>query len=113
MDGCIERLTELQGRLDRFDTPQATDEVRWFERRGRGFALHITPLEVSEVFNQFRETVDAAWVFTSATLAVRGDFSHFTDQMGLADAHDPAIGFAIRLCQQCGDVVTGEVPRAA
>ena len=86
MDGCIERLGELQGRLDRFDTPQTTDEVRWFEKRGRGFALHITPLEVSEVFNQFRETVDASWIFTSATLSVRGDFSHFTDQMGLADA---------------------------
>jgi ATP-dependent DNA helicase DinG len=86
MDGCIERLGELQGRLDRFDTPQTTDEVRWFEKRGRGFALHITPLEVSEVFNQFMETVEAAWVFTSATLSVRGDFSHFTDQMGLADA---------------------------
>ncbi len=31
-----------------------TDEVRWFEKRGRGFALHITPLEVSEVFNEFQ-----------------------------------------------------------
>jgi ATP-dependent DNA helicase DinG len=86
MDGCIERLTELQGRLDRFDTPQAVEEVRWFERRGRGFALHITPLEVSGVFSAFREMAEAAWIFTSATLAVRGDFSLFTGQMGLEDA---------------------------
>ena len=86
MDGCIERLTELQSRLDRFDSPQGAEEVRWFERRGRGFALHITPLQVSEVFNSFREMVDAAWIFTSATLAVRGDFSHFTASMGLDDA---------------------------
>jgi ATP-dependent DNA helicase DinG len=86
MDGCIERLTELQGRLDRFDTPQEVEEVRWFERRGRGFALHITPLEVSGVFSAFREMAEAAWIFTSATLAVRGDFSLFTGQMGLEDA---------------------------
>lgn len=86
MDGCIERLTELQGRLDRFDSPQAGEEVRWFEKRGRGFAIHITPLEVSGVFSDFRETAGAAWIFTSATLAVRGDFSLFTGQMGLADA---------------------------
>jgi ATP-dependent DNA helicase DinG len=86
MDGCIERLTELQARLDRFDAPQSGEEVRWFEKRGRGFALHITPLEVSGVFNDFRAMADAAWVFTSATLAVRGDFSHFTTQMGLDDA---------------------------
>jgi ATP-dependent DNA helicase DinG len=86
MDGCIERLTEIQGRLDRFDSPQAGEEVRWFERRGRGFAMHITPLEVSGIFSDFREMADAAWIFTSATLAVRGDFSLFTEQMGLNDA---------------------------
>ncbi len=86
LDGCIERLTNLQGALDRFDAPQSADEVRWFEKRGRGFALHITPLEVSAVFNEFRERTEAAWIFTSATLAVRGDFSHFTAQMGLEDA---------------------------
>jgi ATP-dependent DNA helicase DinG len=86
MDACIERLTELQATLDRFDKEQTADEVRWFEKRGRGFALHITPLEVSGVFNDFREMADAAWIFTSATLAVRGDFSHFTTQMGLDDA---------------------------
>ena len=86
MDGCIERLRELQACFDRFDAPLAEGEVRWFERRGRGFALHITPLEVSSVFNAFRETVQAAWLFTSATLSVDGDFTHFTGQMGLADA---------------------------
>jgi ATP-dependent DNA helicase DinG len=86
LDACIERLAELQACFDRFDAPLAGDEVRWFEKRGRGFALHITPLEVSSVFNAFRETIDAAWLFTSATLAVGSDFTHFTAQMGLADA---------------------------
>jgi ATP-dependent DNA helicase DinG len=76
----------LQARLDRFDSEPAAEEVRWFERRGRGFALHITPLEVSSVFSAFRERAQAAWVFTSATLSVRGDFSHFTGRMGLDDA---------------------------
>jgi ATP-dependent DNA helicase DinG len=86
MDGCIERLADLQACFDRFDAPLSANEVRWFEKRGRGFVLNITPLEVSSVFNAFRETVDAAWLFTSATLAVGGDFGHFTGQMGLADA---------------------------
>lgn len=86
MDGCIERLTEIQSRLDRFDAQQTGEEVRWYEKRGRGFAMHITPLEVSGVFSEFREMADAAWIFTSATLAVRGDFSLFTGQMGLDDA---------------------------
>jgi ATP-dependent DNA helicase DinG len=86
LDGCIDRLTELQARLDRFDAGQSAEEVRWFEKRGKGFALHITPLEVSGVFNAFRSVAEAAWIFTSATLSVTGDFSHFTAQMGLDDA---------------------------
>jgi ATP-dependent DNA helicase DinG len=86
MDGCIDRLDGLRLSLDRFDAPPSADEVRWFERRGRGFALNITPLQVASVFNAFREIVDAAWLFTSATLAVGDDFSHFVGQMGLEDA---------------------------
>jgi len=86
MDGCIDRVRELQLRLDRFDAGQAPGEVRWFERRGRGFAIHITPLDVSSAFNEFREKMDASWLFTSATLSVGGDFRHFTIQMGLDDA---------------------------
>jgi len=86
MDGCIERLNELQSRLDRFDSHQTGEDVRWFEKRGRGFALHITPLEVSTAFSSFREMSDASWVFTSATLSVGGDFTHFTSQMGLEEA---------------------------
>jgi len=86
MDACIDRLQDLQTQLDRFDAGESSGEVRWFEKRGRGFAIHITPLEVSTPFNAFRENMDAAWLFTSATLAVGEDFGHFTQQMGLADA---------------------------
>jgi ATP-dependent DNA helicase DinG len=86
MDGCIERLQQMQLRFDRFDSAANGNEVRWFEQRGRGFVLHITPLEVASTFNAFRTQAEGAWVFTSATLSVRGDFSHFTRQMGLADA---------------------------
>jgi len=86
MDGCIERARTLRIAFDRFDAPEAPGEVRWFERRGKGFVLNITPLDVADVFNDFRERAEAAWVFTSATLSVRGDFSHFTGRMGLDEA---------------------------
>jgi ATP-dependent DNA helicase DinG len=86
MDGCIERLRLVQMAFDRFDAKEQEGEVRWFERRGRGFAFHITPLDVAAVFDEFRQQVDASWLFTSATLSVRGDFTHFTGRMGLDDA---------------------------
>jgi ATP-dependent DNA helicase DinG len=86
LDACIDRIGEVQKRLDRFDSEPESGEVRWFERRGRGFALHITPLEVSAPFNAFRTSMDAAWLFTSATLAVKESFDHFTALMGLGEA---------------------------
>lgn len=86
LDGCIDRLNELTLLLDRFDSDGEGGEVRWYERRGKHFSIHITPLEVSSSFNSFRELLDASWLFTSATLAVKGDFGHFVRQMGLDDA---------------------------
>jgi ATP-dependent DNA helicase DinG len=86
MDNCIDRAEELRAALDRFDSGGLPDEVRWFERRGKGFALMITPLQVASAFTEFRENLDASWLFTSATLTVDGAFDHFRRQMGLGDA---------------------------
>lgn len=86
MDACIARRAELQFLMDRLDASSSAGEVRWFERRGKGFGLHITPLDVSSMFTGFREQLDASWIFTSATLSVNGEFEHFTRQMGLEDA---------------------------
>jgi ATP-dependent DNA helicase DinG len=86
MDACRERREEVQALFDLLDTASGAGVVRWFERRGRGIGLHITPLDISELFTRYREELDAAWVFTSATLAVNGEFTHFTREMGLGDA---------------------------
>ena len=86
MDNTIERLQQVLSCLDRFDSESQTSEVRWFERRGKGFALHITPLDVASEFGTYRDLGEARWLFTSATLAVGGDFSHFTRQLGLEKA---------------------------
>ncbi len=86
VEACVHRRDELQLMFDRLDHAVSAGEVRWFERRGRGFALHITPLDISAVFTDFRQQQEAAWVLTSATLSVSGEFGHFTRLMGLEDA---------------------------
>lgn len=86
LDACIQRFAEIQAHFDHLDKPVPVTEVRWFERRGRGIAIHTTPLDVSSMFSGFREQLDAAWVFTSATLSVNGKFDHFIQQLGLQDA---------------------------
>ena len=91
IDACIERRAELQGLFDALDSAGGAGVVRWYERRGRGFGLHITPLDVSDIFRRYREELDAAWVFTSATLSVAGDFGHFTRALGLEEARTLAL----------------------
>ena len=58
-------------------------EVRWYELTPRGFRLQRTPLDVSGPLRVHREQSRAAWVFTSATLAVAGGFDHVARRLGL------------------------------
>jgi ATP-dependent DNA helicase DinG len=52
----------------------------------RGFTLGLLPYDISARFRRLMEQHPAAWVFTSATLALAGDFRHFSARLGLADA---------------------------
>jgi len=58
-------------------------DVRWYELSPRGFRLQRTPLDVSGPLRAHREASRAAWVFTSATLAVDGRFDHVSTRLGL------------------------------
>jgi ATP-dependent DNA helicase DinG len=62
--------------------PRAYD-VRWYELSPRGFRLQRTPLDVSGPLRNHREQSRAAWIFTSATLAVAGGFDHLSERLGL------------------------------
>lgn len=63
------------------DTPL----VRWVESNAYQMRLHSAPLSVAKLFSRYRRA-DQAWVFTSATLSVNGDFSYFQRQLGLHSA---------------------------
>ncbi|MCG1054390.1 ATP-dependent DNA helicase [Mycetohabitans sp. B5] len=59
------------------------ERVRWVEVFSHTVQLHQTPLSVAPIFAKQRAGTPRAWVFTSATLSVRGDFNHYATQMGL------------------------------
>ncbi|MCX7032616.1 MAG: ATP-dependent DNA helicase [Arenimonas sp.] len=62
--------------------------VRWYELTQRGFVLQRTPLDVSGPLRRYREQSRAAWIFTSATLAVAGDFTHISKRLGLDEPRE-------------------------
>jgi len=86
LDGCLARSTELCRRLDLLIEGGESEDIRWFETQGKGFRLHQTPLQVADVFQTHMERHPAAWIFTSATLAVGDRFDHFARQLGILDA---------------------------
>ena len=78
----IEAEHASQDTDDTAPDPRAYD-VRWYELSPRGFRLQRTPLDVSGPLRNHREQSRAAWVFTSATLAVAGGFDHLSVRLGL------------------------------
>ena len=82
-----ERAQMLSLRLDRIAEEHAASDVRWYETWPRGFALHATPLDLASPLRAMRMSTDAAWIHTSATLSIAGDFGHFARQLGLEDPH--------------------------
>lgn len=64
---------------------QGEAAVRWVEQGTHYMRLHSAPLSVARIFSRYRRR-DQAWVLTSATLSVNGDFGHFIRQLGLWDA---------------------------
>ncbi|WP_028204121.1 ATP-dependent DNA helicase [Paraburkholderia nodosa] len=79
------RKADADGQDEKADAPDDADEkVRWVEVFSHTVQLHETPLSVAPIFAKQRAGVPRTWVFTSATLSVRGDFTHYAAQMGLS-----------------------------
>jgi ATP-dependent DNA helicase DinG len=87
---CSLRAAQFAAQLATFIDEADEEQVCWFETRETGFWLHTTPLDVSGPFRDYRDAHPAAWVFTSATLAVADKFDHFRNEMGLEDSSDAA-----------------------
>jgi ATP-dependent DNA helicase DinG len=51
-----------------------------------GWQLRASPLSVAEIFSKQVTDVARAWIFTSATLAIGGDFALYQRELGLAGA---------------------------
>lgn len=82
----LKHCTQLSGELRQFDGEAGEETVHWFETSTRGFTLHATPLDIASLFQQRVGAQPCAQIYTSATLAVREDFSYFTRQLGLLNA---------------------------
>lgn len=84
IDKLHERIIVLGERLATIASEDSWDGLRWLDVNARSLRLHLTPLDVAGTLQSLFNAAHQAWVFTSATLAIGEDFSHFADRMGLA-----------------------------
>ena len=86
LENCFERCGSLKTHLAMFVDEETSEHVYWVEVYSRSFVLCCTPLSVAEPFQNHLQVHKAAWVFTSATLAVNGRFDHYSSLLGLDEA---------------------------
>ena len=86
LEKCWQRGMELSAQLSNWLKASNENLVRWVEVFTQSVQLHATPLSVADGFGKQLNAQPRAWIFTSATLAVKSDFSHYQAQMGLHNA---------------------------
>jgi ATP-dependent DNA helicase DinG len=83
LENCWRRAQSLRAMLADWRAATAAETVRWVEVFNHAVHLNTTPLSIAETFKTQLDTTPRAWIFTSATLAVRGNFRHYQEEMGL------------------------------
>ena len=85
LEHCFKRAQAFGLLLPQLTGSPPEDSVQWFETHRRSFSFHLTPMEVADTFDSHIKASRAAWVFSSATLAVGDGFDHFSKRMGLGE----------------------------
>ena len=86
LENCWQRALDMHARLERWRDAESEGMVRWTETFSSSFQLNAAPLDIAKIFRKQLQGHPRAWIFTSATLAVNRDFSHYVGEMGLEDA---------------------------
>src|SRR3981081_4587989 len=86
MANCARRCGTLANSLAALSELPDESGLRWVDVNPGGLLLQYTPFEIAERLREYVESRPCAWIFTSATLAIGEDFSHFAARIGLPEA---------------------------
>jgi ATP-dependent DNA helicase DinG len=86
LENCWQRALTLVQQLKHWQDGDLPETVRWLEVFHHSLQLNSTPLSIAEIFKKQIGGHPRAWIFTSATLAVKQNFAHYQAEMGLQEA---------------------------
>jgi len=106
----FERANELLASFVLLTGDAPANEVHWFETFQRAFLIRMTPLTVAEPLRALVYGKQAAWIFTSATLAVGDRFDHLIEELGLDDAETLKLASPFDFSRQAALYVPENMP---
>jgi ATP-dependent DNA helicase DinG len=80
---CRERCAEAARKLGIVLDDELEQGPRWLEQSPQAFSAHWTPDDIGSALAERIDRQEGTWIFTSATLAVGDDFSHFLSRVGV------------------------------
>lgn len=92
LESCYDRVEDIESKVESLINDKSGKWIRWYETFSQSFILSKTPLDIAAEFNVFMDQHKASWIFTSATLSVANNFSHFSKGLGLNDTQSKSWG---------------------
>jgi ATP-dependent DNA helicase DinG len=94
LQSCLRRAQDRLAQLSSWSTAtqvetnrgdkNSQETILWLETYLHSVQLHRTPLSIAALFmRHIEDNPKRAWIFTSATLAVKNKFDHYAQQLGL------------------------------
>jgi ATP-dependent DNA helicase DinG len=83
LERASERARSVADRLAAIVAADASEGLRWIDVTERSCAVHFTPADIGAALVERIDAQGGTWIFTSATLAVAGDFGHFSRLVGI------------------------------
>jgi len=110
IDSLVRRASELRADLASILESESSEQVYWYEVRGRGVFLWASPIQVASILSQrLYPEIDTA-VLTSATLSTGGNFSFIRSRLGLEDAGELLLGSHFDFARQAILYIPRDIP---
>lgn len=86
LEACARRCREIKDNLTLLTSEAEDDTIHWYETFSKNFTLNLTPINVAEPFMLAMQHYQCAWIFTSATIAIKDNFHYFAKNLGLENS---------------------------
>ena len=110
IEAMVRRARELENDLTEILESESTDNVYWYEIRGRGVFLQSTPINLAPSLSEKLFAAADCVVLTSATLSTGGNFSFIRTRLGIEDAEELIVPSHFDFSQQAILYVPNDIP---